>query len=321
MRTHFITGCATGFGRGLAERLLAAGDRVVATDPDPDTLAPLRGPNALLLRLDVRSDEQVRAAVDAAVGWSPPDVLVNNGGYAIFGTQEEADLEAIRDLFDVNVLGVGRVTQALLPTIRERSGVIVQLASVAGRTAFPESGWYAATKHAVEAMSEALYQEVCTFGVRVRLVEPGSFDTCFLSTAQARSLPRDPASPYVALREVWDPRKLDVLEDPQHRSAVVDTIVRSLDDPRPYLHLPVGPDSERILATREALGPTRWGVLQGIRNGAPDPGLFSPTAVLGAPPEALGEVLVAWRNGQLVHWEGLERGSEALARLAELAGG
>ena len=320
MRTHFITGCATGFGRGLAEHLLERGDRVVATDPDPTSLADLACERALLLPLDVRDAAQVQAAARTAIAWSPPDVLVNNGGYAIFGTQEEADLEAIRDLFDVNVLGAGRVTQALLPTLRERSGTVVQLASVAGRTAFPESGWYAATKHAIEAMSEALYQEVCTFGMRVRLIEPGSFDTCFLSTALASSLPRDPASPYAELQELWDLRKTEALVPPQHRAGVVRAIVESLDDPRPYLHVPVGPDSERILATREALGPTRWGVLQGARNGAPDPDVFDPAHVLGADPSELGEVRAAWRNGQLGHWATLPDGPEALARLARLDG-
>ena len=101
------------------------------------------------------------------------DVLVNNAGYAVFATQEEADLEQIRDLFDVNVLGPARTTQAFLPSLRDRRGVVVQLSSVAGRMTFPESGFYAATKHALEAMSHALLCEAGPMGVRVRVIQPG----------------------------------------------------------------------------------------------------------------------------------------------------
>lgn len=325
--TVFVTGCATGFGHRLAARLLALGHRVVATDATlhgwPDRLAAARGPGDLLvLACDVRDPASVAAAAAAAVAWSPVDVLVNNAGHAIFGTQEEVDLELVRDLFDVNVLGVARVTQALLPSLRATGGRVVQLSSVAGRTVFPESGFYAATKHAVEAMSEALFQECCGFGVRVTVIEPGSFDTQFLPTALRLSPPTPHPSPYQPARDGWQRRKLAVLEPPQDPARVVDAIVASLADPAPFRRVPVGPDSERILALRDALGPDAWTRLAGARAGltgpfpagdVPDPVTALAALERGERPAAL---LAAWRHGHLEHWTESEAGRAALARLA-----
>lgn len=332
MITAFVTGCASGFGFYLARRLLGLGHRVVATDADVGGLAERIGPSdrLLVLALDVRSTEAVRAAADAAIAWSPPDLLVNNAGYAIFGTQEEADLEAIRDLFDVNVLGPARLTQALLPVLRERRGTIVQLSSVAGRTVFPESGFYAATKHAIEAMSEALFQETCTFGVRVRLIEPGSFDTGFLARAVLASQPRDPASPYAPLQPRWDARKFGVLERPQDPMLVVDAIVASLDDPAPFRRVPVGPDARRILDLRDALPPDVWTMLAAERNGFVPMGRAAGEALsaqetldlLATPGEdalsRLEATLAALRHGHLDHWEADEVGRAALDGLRRL---
>lgn len=335
MSTAFITGCSSGFGARLTRRLLTNGHRVIATDPDPASLADLRGhPHALVLALDVRDPGAVRSAVDAAIAWHPPDVLVNNGGYAVFGSQEEADLDAVRTMFDVNVFGVGRVTQALLPTLRASGGTIVQLSSVAGRTVFPESGWYAASKHAIEAMSEALFQECATFGVRVRVIEPGSFSTGFQARATAASRPRDPASPYAALHPVWDARKTEVLEPPQDPERVVDAILASLADPAPFRRIPVGPDAERILALRELIGADPFTLLAARRNGL-DHASTHEGAVL-----APGEVLAAWAQrdqadpdglvtlleptalalhfGHLRHWEHDQEGSAAIAVLTAM---
>lgn len=324
MATWFVTGCSSGFGFHLARRVLADGERVVATDPNADGLAAAIGDGGdrlLVLPLDVRDDTSIRRAVDAALAWSPVDVLVNNAGYAVFGTQEEADLDAIAALFDVNVLGVGRVTRALLPTLRARAGTVVNLSSVAGRTVFPESGWYAATKHAVEALSEALFQETCTFGVRVRVIEPGSFDTNFLTRAAAASRPRSPASPYAALHPVWDARKLGVLERPQDPGLVVEAIRRAVADPRPFLRVPVGPDAVRLLGLRDAIAPDAWARLAGERNGLPPgphgPGeVLSPAEVLAdPPPERLAPTLAALRHGHLDHWAESDEGRRALAAL------
>lgn len=316
MRSAFVTGSGSGFGFALCRRLLAEGWRVVATDERVGVWADaLQG--AEIRACDVADPASVAAAT-AAVG--DVDVLVNNAGYAVFGSQEEADLDAVRAMFEVNVFGVARVTQALLPRLRASAGTIVQLSSVAGRTVFPESGFYAASKYAVEAMSEALFQETCKFGVRIRVVEPGSFATGFQARATAASRPRDPASPYAALHPTWDARKYALLEPPQDPALVVDAIVRSLDDPSPFTRIPVGPDAVRILAARDALGPDPWSRLAADRAGleaahGPDQ-VLSPEEVLAADPARLGPTRAAAAHGHLEHWAETEAGRQALRILA-----
>jgi len=243
----------------LAERLLADGHRVVATDRDGRTLDDLGPPDRVLrCTLDVRSDKDVQDAVAAARAWGPVDVLVNNAGHAVFGTQEEVPLAAVHELFDVNVFGPIRVTRALLPALRASSGTIVQLSSVAGRVVFPESGYYAATKFAIEALSSALAQETQHCGVRVRVIEPGSFATQFLSTAAAKSAQRADDSPYAALHESWDTQKQAVLEPPQDPALVVEAILASLDDEAPFARIPVGADALRILVNHPDRAPNAW---------------------------------------------------------------
>ncbi|MCB9673733.1 MAG: SDR family oxidoreductase [Alphaproteobacteria bacterium] len=331
MKTAMITGCASGFGHALARRMIDLGYRVVATDPDPAALEDLASERTLRLALDVRDDAAVRRAVAEANAWSPVDILVNNGGYAIFGTQEEVGLDCVQAMFDVNVFGPARTTRALLPTLRERSGTVVQISSVAGRAVFPESGWYAATKYALEAMSEALLQECATFGVRVRLVEPGAFATNFQQRATLES-PEPPVdSPYAAARVLWGRRKQAVLEAPQDPRLVVDAIVASLARPEAFERVIVGADSQRILTLREALGADAFSMLAARRNGlavahAPDGHVLLPAQVVaildGPAPDVdrLEATLIAHHHGHLDHWadDGEPDGPRALALLDAL---
>jgi len=262
MWTAFVTGCTSGFGLAIARRMRSLGHRVVATAPQPgdwmEQLGPV-GPELLPLVLDVRDGDAVREAVSKALAWGPIDLLVNNAGKGYFATQEEGDAEAFRDLLDVNVVGPARTTRALLPSLRERKGAVVQISSVAGQAVFPESGFYAATKHALEGMSEALAQEVGPFGVRVRVIQPGQFATRFQESAAAISPSPGEDSPYAPLRAAWRTLRLGVLESPQDPELVADVVFASLADPAPYLWIPVGPDAEQILARRRALGAAAWG--------------------------------------------------------------
>ncbi|MFT6142751.1 MAG: NADP-dependent 3-hydroxy acid dehydrogenase YdfG [Myxococcota bacterium] len=263
MPSIFITGCATGFGARLATHYLAAGWHVIATDRSLDAIAPLHAlPGAkdrlVTLQVDVCNLEHVQAAADQARALGPVDVLINNAGHAVFGTIEESDLTAVAHMFEVNVMGLARMTQALLPALRESSGTVVNLSSVAGRMSFPESGYYAATKHAVEAISDALYAEVAGFGMRVIVIEPGSFDTQFLPTADALSLPRNPNGPYAAHQPVWDAAKQAVLEPPQNPSMVVGAVVRAIARPFRFQRVEVGPDCIRILSVLEEIKPSSF---------------------------------------------------------------
>ena len=176
----FITGCSTGFGLELAKQAIEHGYRTVMTARNP---AKLQGyaatDNALVLQLDVTRPDQVDAAMQAAKArFGGIDVLVNNAGIGYFAAIEEGEEAEIRKMFEVNVFGMSRMIQAVLPGMRKRrTGCIVNFSSVGGLCAFPALGYYNATKFAVEGLSEALWQEVEPLGIRVMLVEPSGFRT------------------------------------------------------------------------------------------------------------------------------------------------
>jgi len=178
----FITGCSTGFGRDLARLVLDRGWRAVVTARDADRVADLvegHDDTALALALDVNDQAQVEASVAAAKAkFGQIDVLVNNAGYGYQATAEEGDEAEIRAQFDTNVFGLFAITRAVLPIMRAQgSGNIVNFTSVAGLIGFPGSGYYAASKHAVEGWSDALLAEVGPLGIGVTCVEPGPFRT------------------------------------------------------------------------------------------------------------------------------------------------
>ena len=178
----FITGCSTGFGREIAKLVLSRGERVVATARDTakiQDLAEEGGARCLTLSLDVTDPAQVKQAVaDAEARFGRIDVLVNNAGYGYFAAIEEGEREEVRAMFETNFFGLADMTNAVLPGMRSRrSGHIVNISSIGGLTAFPGTGYYAATKFAVEGLSEALVKEVAPLGIGVTIVEPGPFRT------------------------------------------------------------------------------------------------------------------------------------------------
>ncbi|UCG34230.1 MAG: SDR family NAD(P)-dependent oxidoreductase, partial [Phycisphaerales bacterium] len=133
-------------------------------------------------------------------------------------------------------------------------GVIVNLSSIAGRAALPRSGFYAATKHAVEAFSESLYYEVSPFGIRIVLVEPGSFATDFVPRSAVREeTMNDPASPYAELNQAWNRQMAKVLVKGQDPAEVVDGIVAAVDRDEPFQRLPFGKDARMLVEMREGL--------------------------------------------------------------------
>lgn len=261
MKTFFITGCGSGFGLALAKRALNEGHHVVATNPTVSSwVDELQGaPDRLLaLPLDVCDADQVEVATAAATMWRDVDVVVNNAGHAVFCTQEEVDIDAVRTMFDLNVLGMARVTRALMPSIRAQAGSVVNISSVAGRMVFPESGFYAATKHAVEAMSAALVQEGAEFGIQVVVVEPGAFDTGFLARAERLSPKPRHDSPYARARAEWQNAKMDALASPQNPDRVAQAILDALRREERFLRVPVGDDAQRLLGETDTRNPDRW---------------------------------------------------------------
>ena len=180
-----ITGCSTGIGRATAERLARAGHTVYATARRPESIEDLKESGCRTLALDVTSEESMSAAV-AAVEEAEGGMgaLVNNAGYSQNGAVETVPLADVRAQFETNVFGLLRMCQLVLPGMRRRGeGTIVNMSSMGGRLTLPGGGIYHATKHAVEAISDAMRFEVSGFGVHVVVIEPGIIRSSFGETA------------------------------------------------------------------------------------------------------------------------------------------
>lgn len=257
-KVWFITGCSTGFGKGLCQKLLDRGDRMVATARRLSDLDDLHADNPdqlLRAELDVTRGAQIEsAAVAAFEKFGHIDVLVNNAGYGYFAIHEDGDVDEIRRMFETNVVGLIRTTQAFLPQMRERnSGVIVNLSSVAGRVTFPRAGFYNASKWAVEALSEALHLETAPFGLRVIVIEPGAYATDFASRSAVRDAGLANAnSPYASLAQTWTNAAAQMMPDRQNPDEVVNGIIEAVDGNEQFLRLPFGKDATALISERES---------------------------------------------------------------------
>ena len=246
-RVWLITGCSSGFGRALAEAVIAHGDHLVATARQVEALAELvaRAPQRVLaLALDVTQPESVRVAMAAAITrFNAIDVLVNNAGYGLQGAVEEISDAEARAQFDTNVFGVWNVLRAALPHLRQAGrGHILNFSSIAGMRASAGLGGYSASKFAVEGLSEALAQEVAPLGIRVTIIEPGGFRTDWAGRSMQWATQELPA--YAATSG----RLRQGLQDFHGRQAgdparAAQALLRLVDMAEPPLRLPLGPDA------------------------------------------------------------------------------
>lgn len=242
-----ITGCSTGLGRALAERVLDTGDRVVVTARDLSAVADLAArENAHAVRLDVTDPADVAAAVAAA---GPVDVLVNNAAYGYLAGIEEGEDAAIRALFDTNVFGLAALTRAVLPGMRERGrGHVVNISSIGGLVVFPAIGYYCATKWAVEALSEALAIEAAPLGVKVTIVEPAGFRTNWAAGSLHVAGNAIPDYQVVAENRAFIPTITGHQPGDPHRAA--DAIIAAVRSPEPPLRLLLGAQAVDLLDQR-----------------------------------------------------------------------
>lgn len=183
-RIWFITGASRGFGRIWTEAALERGDKVVATARKLESIADLKekyGDNVLTLALDVTLPEQVKEAVNKAhQHFGKLDIVLNNAGYSLVGTIEEAGADEIRALYETNILGPVSVIQAALPIMREQGyGHILGTSSNLGHVTLPVIGYYSSSKWAFEAIHESLAEEIRQFGIKVTIIEPGAYATEF----------------------------------------------------------------------------------------------------------------------------------------------
>jgi short-subunit dehydrogenase len=233
-RVVLVTGASSGIGAATAAAFAARGWRVFGTSRAGRSGGPLP-----LLSLDVRDDDAPRACVAEVLHQAGRlDALVNNAGGMLFGPVEEVALDRAHDLFETNFWGVARMVNAVLPVFRERRcGHVINVGSVAGTTAIPLNGFYAATKHALAGYTEALRHEARVFGVSVALVEPGDVRSS-LWDGESVAPPRIEA--YAALRAGVMNAVRAMLAKAPGPQAVAEAIVAIASDRDPRLHNPVG---------------------------------------------------------------------------------
>jgi NAD(P)-dependent dehydrogenase (short-subunit alcohol dehydrogenase family) len=265
-RAVLITGCSSGIGRETALHLAAEGWKVYATARRLDSIEDLKGAGCETLTCDVTDEASMSACVAAvedaegAVG-----VLVNNAGYSQSGAIEEVPLDAVRRQFETNVFGLMRMCQLVLPAMRRQGwGRIVNVSSMGGRLTFPGGGVYHATKHAVEALSDALRFEVAGFGVDVIVIEPGLIKTQFAEAAlgsMAGELPTD--GPYAEFNVAVGRETAGAYEGPLARlgagpEAVARKISRAISSRRPRTRYKVTPSASMSLGARRLMTDRMW---------------------------------------------------------------
>jgi len=248
VKTWFVTGTSSGFGRILTEQLLERGDRVAATLRHPEALDDLRaagGDRLWVAGLDVtRPDDVLRVVDEAFTHFGEVDVIVNNAGYGLLSAIEEASREQILRVLDVNLLGSVDVIRAALPHLRAQGGGrILQVSSAGGQTAYPGFGFYHAAKWGIEAVCETLAAEVAQFGIKVTIVEPGMTPTGFSAAKDAvEAMPEYDTGAFGEGRRALATGRIRGQNDP---IAIVGAMIASADSAEAPLRLPLGADTYR----------------------------------------------------------------------------
>lgn len=250
-KVWFITGASRGFGRVWTEAALQRGDKVAATARNVESIADLKekyGSNVLTLPLDVTKPEQAKSAMEAAhAHFGRLDIVLNNAGYALARTIEEASADEIRALYETNILGTVSVIQAALPLLRKQGkGHILGISSGLGHLAYPLIGYYCSSKWAFEAIHESLATEVKPFGINVTIIEPGAYATEFGSGVSSKD--ENSLAVYDGLREMIFGR-LSTMER-GNPNATPDAIFKVVDAVEPPLRLLLG--SHNLSEIREA---------------------------------------------------------------------
>jgi NAD(P)-dependent dehydrogenase (short-subunit alcohol dehydrogenase family) len=266
-RAVLITGCSSGIGHATAALLAERGWRVYASARRPEAIADLADRGCETLALDVCDETSMSAAVERVVeAEGAVGVLINNAGYSQSGAVESVPLDQVRRQFETNVFGLLRMSQLVLPGMRERGwGKVVNLGSMGGRLTFPGGGLYHATKYAVEAICDAMRFEVRGFGVDVILIEPGLIVTNFAETAAGSAHEADPG-PYSEFNGKVARITEGAYRGPLARlgagpEAVAKTIASALDARRPKARYPVTPSAHLMINQRRFTPDGLWDLM------------------------------------------------------------
>jgi NAD(P)-dependent dehydrogenase (short-subunit alcohol dehydrogenase family) len=263
-RPVLITGCSTGIGRATAERLAADGWNVHATARRPESIEDLAERGCRIHALDVTDERSMESAVRAIEEDGPIGALVNNAGYSQSGAIETIPMESVRRQFETNVFGLMRMCQLVLPGMRSAgSGRMVNLSSMGGKLTFPGGGVYHATKHGVEALSDALRFEVREFGIDVVIIEPGLIVTEFGETAAGSLAEIEEHGPYSKFNSDVARVTANAYTGPMARfgagpEAVARKIAKALTARRPSTRYTVSSSAKVMLGVRRLSTDRMW---------------------------------------------------------------
>jgi NAD(P)-dependent dehydrogenase (short-subunit alcohol dehydrogenase family) len=273
-----ITGCSTGIGRATAERLLDDGWNVYATARRTETCDDLAKRGAKTLALDVTDEQSMSSAVaEVEKDGGSVGALVNNAGYSQSGALETIPMESVRRQFETNVFGLLRMCQLVLPGMRKAGeGRIVNVSSMGGKLVFPGGGVYHATKHAVEALSDALRFEVQGFGIDVVIIEPGLIVTEFGETAAGSLNEVEDHGPYARFNASVAKLTAEAYQGPMARfggppEAVARKIEKALTARRPSTRTKVTASAGVVMGMRKAMTDRMWDRFVGSQYPQPKP--------------------------------------------------
>lgn len=266
VKTVLITGSSTGIGRAVALYFHQNGWNVAATMRNPSKETQLVNlPNVICPALDVTDANSVCSAIEAVKArFGAIDVVINNAGYGVTGPFEGASEEQIKRLFETNVFGLMRVTKALLPDFRARkSGIIINISSMAGRLVFPFYSVYHGTKWAIEGFTESLRYEVEPFGIRVKLIEPGTIKTDFYGRSNDSTRPNAPKE-YAELTKIAFKNLDDVAAKGSTADGVAAVVFKSATDGSKRLRYPVGKNAALLLHLRRFIPARLFTIIIGL---------------------------------------------------------
>jgi NAD(P)-dependent dehydrogenase (short-subunit alcohol dehydrogenase family) len=256
-RTVLITGASSGIGEATALHLAELGFTVYASARRVDRMTDLADRGIRTRSVDVSDDDSMVALVEAVIADTGRiDVLVNNAGYGLYGALEDVPIDEARRQFEVNVFGLARMTQLVLPHMRaQRDGYIVNISSMGGKIWEPLGSWYHASKFAVEGLSDSLRVEVAEFGIKVVIIEPGTIRSEWSGIAADNLEATSAKTPYAGLAKLVGAgiRAADRLPIASGPEVVAEVIAKAVQDPKPRTRYPAGGGARGILLAERIL--------------------------------------------------------------------
>jgi NAD(P)-dependent dehydrogenase (short-subunit alcohol dehydrogenase family) len=257
-KVALVTEASSGLGKAFAKALLSEGLTVYAAARRVEQMADLAALGAVTLKMDLTRENELQAAVQRTEeGHGGVDVLINNAGFGMFGAMEDTKIDDARYQFEVNLFGMARLTQLLLPSMRKkRAGKIINISSMGGKVYTPLGSWYHATKHAVEGWSDCLRLELSPFNIDVVIIEPGSIATEFGEVMTAPMLERSGSGPYSRMANavaaaVKASHKRGGASDPQ---VIVDLILKAVRARKPKTRYAAGKYAKPMMFVRKWFG-------------------------------------------------------------------